>query len=153
MDTELNKNDRRSNSPNYGKHGIQPFGGFPYYVTRIVPALYHMILLPSEWTEASLIDFASTQAGFNNLEACLALSQNHGLWFTPDGGGNTLASDTGGWHPDQSWPDAMQGISLFVGVRGKNAPPGCNRARKPRQRWLHPGRSKPWGACGYRAGA
>lgn len=81
-----NKNDYRCDSPNYDEGEIQPFDGFPYYVTRIVPALYHVILLPTEWTEASLIDFAETQAGFNNLEACLALSQDHGLWFTPDGG-------------------------------------------------------------------
>jgi len=86
MNTEPNKNGERCDSLNYDDHGIQPFDGFPYYVTRIVPALYHVILLPTEWTEASLIDFASTQADFNNLEACLALSQDHGLWFAPDGG-------------------------------------------------------------------
>ena len=85
MNTEPKKNGERCDSLNCDDHGIQPFDGFPYYVTRIVPALYHVILLPSEWTEAALIDFASTQASFNNLEACLALSQDRGLWFTPGG--------------------------------------------------------------------
>ena len=85
MNTEPKKNGERCDSLNCDDHGIQPFDGFPYYVTRIVPALYHVILLPSEWTEDSLVDFAETQASFNNLEACLALSQNHGLWLTSDG--------------------------------------------------------------------
>ena len=86
MNTAPSKKSNRCNSIGYANHGIQPFDGFPYYVTRIVPALYHVILLPSEWTEASLIDFAETQVGFNNLEACLVLGPDHGLWFTPDGG-------------------------------------------------------------------
>jgi hypothetical protein len=62
------------------------FDGFPYFLTRIVPALYDVILLPTEMNEASLIGYSEHQACSNKLDACLVLSENRGLWFTPEGG-------------------------------------------------------------------
>lgn len=78
----------RDLSKSYGGHDSynseqQVFDGFPYFVTRIVPALYHVILLPAGMDEGSLISFAEHQSQSNNLDACLVLSWDRGLWFTP----------------------------------------------------------------------
>ena len=67
------------------EHDFQLFDGFPFYVTRIVPGLYNIILLPADMDEASLIEFSEHQAHSNDLEACLVLSNERGLWFTPGG--------------------------------------------------------------------
>jgi hypothetical protein len=77
----------RDLSKGYGGHDShnseqQVFDGFPYFVTRIVPALYHVILLPAGMDEGSLISFAEHQSQSNNLEACLVLSRDRGNWFT-----------------------------------------------------------------------
>ena len=86
MNTEQKKNSYSCDSPGHDNHGVQPFDGFPYFVTRIVPALYDVILLPTEMNEASLIAYSEHQACSNKLDACLVLSENRGLWFTPEGG-------------------------------------------------------------------
>jgi len=74
--------DSHSDDPNKR----QLFDGPPFFVTRIVPALYDVILLPTEMNEASLIAYSEHQACSNKLDACLVLSENRGLWFTPEGG-------------------------------------------------------------------
>jgi len=37
------------------EHDLQLFDGFPYFVTRIVPNLYNIILLPADMDEVSLV--------------------------------------------------------------------------------------------------
>jgi hypothetical protein len=64
----------------------QLFDGFPYFVTRVVPGLYDIILLPAELDEVSLVGFSEHQARSNDLDACLVLSRDRALWFTPGGG-------------------------------------------------------------------
>jgi hypothetical protein len=81
----------RDLSKGYGGHDShnneqQLFDGFPYLLTRIVPALYHVMLLPVELDEVSLISIAERQTQSNDLEACLVLSQDRGHWFTLEGG-------------------------------------------------------------------
>jgi hypothetical protein len=86
MNNELSKNGHGCASHKHDANRIQRFDGFPYFVTRIVPALYDVILLPTEMNEASLIAYSEHQACSNKLDACLVLSENSGLWFSPEGG-------------------------------------------------------------------
>jgi hypothetical protein len=59
--------DSRSDEHNHK----QLFDGFPFFVTRIVPGLYNIILLPADMDEATLIEFSEHQARTNGLDACL----------------------------------------------------------------------------------
>ena len=86
MIRDLSKGYGGYDSHSDGPNKRQLFDGFPYFVTRIVPALYDVILLPTEMNEASLIAYSEHQACSNKLDACLVLSENRGLWFTPEGG-------------------------------------------------------------------
>jgi hypothetical protein len=60
------------------------FDGFPYLVTRIVPALYHIILLPSEFSQVDLETIALRQFTYNRLETCLVLAERHCVYNTLD---------------------------------------------------------------------
>jgi len=64
------------------------FPGFPYLVTRIAPALYHINLLPrdEQYARGRLYDIARRQVRINRLRACLALDYDAGLFLEPDGG-------------------------------------------------------------------
>jgi hypothetical protein len=59
-------------------------GVYPYLITRIVPAMYHIILLP-KGQQTELVEIARTQMSFNKLESCLVLSANEGVYLYPDG--------------------------------------------------------------------
>ena len=56
----------------------------PYLVTRVVPTLYHIILLP-QGDQGELIEIARTQMSFNKLECCLVLSPRKALYLYPNG--------------------------------------------------------------------
>jgi hypothetical protein len=47
------------------------FEGFPYLVTRVMPAMYHVTLLPAAASELELVLLARTQWRANRLETCL----------------------------------------------------------------------------------
>ncbi|HUU35307.1 MAG TPA: hypothetical protein VMW48_14680 [Vicinamibacterales bacterium] len=61
------------------------FDGYPYLLTRVVPAMAHITLLPAELPEASLIETAQRQVLANRLPACLVLAQDHACHFDADG--------------------------------------------------------------------
>jgi hypothetical protein len=61
------------------------FDSFPYLVTRVVPAMYHHIVLPDELDQPDLIDIARSQARANVLETCLALSADSAIFIAADG--------------------------------------------------------------------
>ena len=86
MIRDLSKVYGGHNSLNDEHRKLQPFDGFPYFVTRVVPCLYHVILLPADMDEESLVSSAEHQSRSNDLEACLVMSKDRGLWFTPGGG-------------------------------------------------------------------
>lgn len=86
MIRDLSKGYGGHNSVKDEHHKLQPFDGFPYFVTRIVPCLYHAILLPADMDEVSLIGIAEHQAHSNDLDACLVMGKECGLWFMPGGG-------------------------------------------------------------------
>ena len=43
------------------------FEGFPYLVTRVVPAMYHVMLVPADASELELVLLARTQWRANRL--------------------------------------------------------------------------------------
>jgi hypothetical protein len=63
-----------------------PFTGYPYLVTRIGrTALRNVVLLPSEWPRARLVDLARRQVRANRLEACLCLGPRESVYVHTSG--------------------------------------------------------------------
>jgi hypothetical protein len=73
------------------------FEGFPYVVTRVVPAMYHHMVLPDEVDEAALVDIARRQARANVLETCLVLSADSALFIGADGCEHRSKAPRGGF--------------------------------------------------------
>jgi len=86
MIRHLSKGSGGYDSHNDDHGNRQLFDGFPFFVTRIVPGLHNIILLPIDMDVASLIEFSEHQAHSNDLEACLVLSNKRVHWFIPEGG-------------------------------------------------------------------
>ena len=86
MIRDLSKRYGGHNSLNDEHNNQQPFEGFPFHVTRIVPGLYDIILLPADLDEVSLVGFSEHQVRSNDFDACLVLSKDRGIWFTSGGG-------------------------------------------------------------------
>ncbi len=63
------------------------FEGFPYLVTRIVPSLHHILLLPRNWEIEHFISFAQIQVQANRLPTCLVLAGDLCVYFNEDGSG------------------------------------------------------------------
>ena len=62
------------------------FNGFPYLATRLASAVYHIRLLPAEWSRDALWDFVLRQAGVNGLAVCLVRDAERGEYFDPETG-------------------------------------------------------------------
>lgn len=71
------------------------FDGYPYLSTRIVPALYHIALLPAGLPESTLVEAAQRQVLANRLPVCLVLAEDHAHYF--DAEGNTHVSAEPPW--------------------------------------------------------
>jgi len=82
--------------------------GFPYLVTRVVPALYHIILLRTGLSDSELRAVARKQVLANRLETCLVPADDHAIYF-----------DTEGNSRDTNTPPAGGSI-----VTGQLLPPG-----------------------------
>jgi hypothetical protein len=68
--------------------GFRPmtrFDGFPYLVTRVVPTMYHIIILPDDSDAAHLLELTRRQARINALPTCLVVSADAALYIWPDG--------------------------------------------------------------------
>lgn len=65
--------------------GLTLFEGFPYLVTRVVPAMYHFILLPEDASELDLAALARAQWRANRLETCLVTSPQKAWYISADG--------------------------------------------------------------------
>ena len=59
------------------------FEGFPYLITRVVPAMYHVTMVPAEASELELVLLARTQWRANRLETCLVTGVDR-AWFRRD---------------------------------------------------------------------
>lgn len=68
-----------------GDEILPQFEGFPYLVTRVVPALYHIILLPADAPRSSLLGLAQAQVNANRLDVCVVLAREAGVFFFADG--------------------------------------------------------------------
>lgn len=68
-------------------HGITlyKFDGYPYLVSKVAGALYHIILLPSALPEDILKEIAHFQAVMNKLQTCLVLGERQSIYFNLDG--------------------------------------------------------------------
>ena len=66
------------------------FEGFPYLVTRVVPAMYHVMLVPAEASELELVLLARTQWRANRLATCLVTGVDR-AWFISADGRDALA--------------------------------------------------------------
>lgn len=75
--------------------GLRPTGlfeGFPYLVTPVVSAMYHVILLPDDLGPEDLIEIARRQARANRLPTCLVLKADSALYLAADGSEHSSAS-------------------------------------------------------------
>ena len=63
---------------------LPAFDGFPYISTRVVAALYHLVLLPSTYEVKLLHHIAERQVSANRLPTCLVLGTNECHYYTPD---------------------------------------------------------------------
>ena len=68
--------------------GLRRFDGFPYMITRLVPALYHVIVLPAHLSAAQYNALFHDQCDANQLETCLALG-HAAAWYRSPGGSYT----------------------------------------------------------------
>ena len=64
---------------------VPRFDGFPYISTRVIPALYHIILLPAGEVEAELFRLTRQQSLANQLSSCLVLASDRAIYCEPDG--------------------------------------------------------------------
>lgn len=68
--------------------GFRPttlFEGFPYLVTRVVPTMYHIIVLPDDLSADRLVEIARLQASANALPTCLVSAPDSALYIATDG--------------------------------------------------------------------
>jgi hypothetical protein len=72
------------------------FDGFPYLVTRVVPAMYHVILLPEDLSREEAESVVRGQVEANRLETCLVLACDRALYVSPDGSAVPSGSIPGG---------------------------------------------------------
>ncbi len=91
------------------------FEGFPYLVTRVVPAMYHVMLVPADASELELVLLARTQWRANRLETCLVTGVER-AWFISADGRDALAQTpprggtlvTGLLRPARRWADTAE---------------------------------------------
>ncbi len=61
------------------------FGSFPYLATRLVPALYHLSVLPGSFEPELLRHTAQWQVAANKLPTCLVFGPDDCLYYEIDG--------------------------------------------------------------------
>ncbi len=67
------------------------FDGFPYILTKIVGAMYHVALLPKDLSVSEMTELAHLQVLANRLPTCLVLSEKQCLYFSPENGKQSQA--------------------------------------------------------------
>lgn len=72
--------------------GLPYFDGFPYLVTRVVPTMYHIIVLPEDLTHEECEAVVRRQSEANRLPTCLVPSRERALYVSP--GGEAVWSDS-----------------------------------------------------------
>ena len=64
---------------------LPSFDGFPYFVTRVVPTMYHIILLPKDLSSEEAEMLVRRQVEANHLPTCLVVASDRALYVAPDG--------------------------------------------------------------------
>jgi hypothetical protein len=64
---------------------LPAFGSFHYLTTRVVPALYHLALLPRSFEPELLRHIAQRQVAANRLQTCLVFGPDDCLYYEIDG--------------------------------------------------------------------
>jgi len=72
------------------------FEGFPYLVTRVVPTMYHVIVLPDELNANELLEAARLQACANRLPTSVVRAADSALYIGVDGGETVGEAPRGG---------------------------------------------------------
>lgn len=67
---------------------LRSFDDYPYLVTYIVPALFHIILLPADMAVTWLSEFLVRQVRFNGLRSCLVTGANDCVYYSGADGDN-----------------------------------------------------------------
>lgn len=103
---------------------------FPYLMTRIIAAYYHIIPLSHTLGEGRMIELAREQCRCNQLRTCLVLGPRTGVYFEPDGSeqaenriplGGIL--DSGKLQPSALlesmawWPEKQERLAAFVAAQ------------------------------------
>ena len=65
--------------------GFPLFLGFPYLVTRIVPGLYHITLIPKHLDANTAIQLGLDEVKMNRLPACVVLAEKACVYIQDDG--------------------------------------------------------------------
>ncbi len=93
---------------------LSVFDAFPYLVTRVVPTMYHMTLLPGDLGELELAGIARTQWRANRLDVCLVIGPQRAFYFSADGVDQLIRTPPRGGIPiagqlksPSSWPDTV----------------------------------------------
>jgi hypothetical protein len=71
---------------------------YPYYVTKVAPCLFHVIVLPDDWTREQHSEFAQDQAHFNHLDACVVYGDAEAIYISPSGAETGSTSIPRGGH-------------------------------------------------------
>jgi hypothetical protein len=72
-------------SSRIGSLELPTFDGFPYLLTRLSAAFYHVILLPRERSVTELSVVAAAQARLNDLPTCLLLGHDSCCYYDATG--------------------------------------------------------------------
>lgn len=72
-------------SPLQDAGSLPLFDGCPYLNTRLVPALYHLTLLPAGAPESTLLNLAEAQRRANRLDTCLVIDAGRAIFVWADG--------------------------------------------------------------------
>jgi hypothetical protein len=91
------------------------FDGYPYLITRLVPTLYHIILLPGDASERDLAEIVRAQWRANRLDTCLVVGPDRALYIDATGHDRLESSPprsgfpvTGKLQPPRAWPDTTE---------------------------------------------
>jgi hypothetical protein len=88
---------------------MHAFDGYPYAVTYVVPAFFHITLLPADVTRERLEQLTSRQAAVNQLPTCLVLGPDDCIYYSEDDGG---VSSTSAPVPTATWWTAFRVVPV-----------------------------------------
>jgi hypothetical protein len=92
---EPSKGHAMASARSHLRQPLPRFDGFPYISTRVVPALYHIILLPAGVGEAELVRLTEQQTLANQLSSCLVVASDRAIYCESDG--RTVVSNEPPW--------------------------------------------------------